>query len=116
MIRFYHYNKCGTCRKAKKFLDQQNVIYEEIDITRNPPPKSVLKKAIEVYNLKRLFNTSGIEYREKKIKDKIDFMTEIEAINLLSKNGRLIKRPIIVDDTRVTIGFSEEEFKRTWSN
>ena len=114
MIRFYHYNKCGTCRKAKKFLDQRKIVYKEIDITLNPPPKTVLKKAIAAYGMKKLFNTSGMEYKEKKIKDKIGSMTETQALDMLCKSGRLVKRPIVVDSSRVTVGFNQEEFKSAW--
>ena len=114
MIQFYQYIKCGTCRKAKKFLDQQKVAYKEIDIILNPPPKMVLKKAIAAYGIKKLFNTSGMEYKEKKIKDKIGSMTDSQALDLLSKNGRLVKRPIVFDGGQITVGFNEEEFKNSW--
>ena len=114
-MKFFSYNKCGTCRKAKKILDAYKLSYEEIDITETPPPKSVLKKAIKARGMKKLFNTSGEQYKKLRIKDKIGAMTESQAIELLSSNGRLVKRPIAVDGNRITVGFNEIEYKEVWS-
>ena len=114
-MKFFSYNKCGTCRKAKKILDAYKVSYDEIDITETPPPKSVLKKAIKLKGMKKLFNTSGEQYKKLRIKDKIGDMTEVQAIELLSSNGRLVKRPIVVDGNRITVGFDEIEYKEAWS-
>ncbi len=114
-MKFFSYNKCGTCRKAKKILDAYKLSYDEIDITETPPPKSVLKKAIKARGMKKLFNTSGEQYKKLRIKDKIGAMTEDQAIELLSSNGRLVKRPIAVDGNRITVGFNEIEYKEVWS-
>jgi|TARA_B100001079_G_scaffold147361_1_gene126177 arsenate reductase len=114
-MKLYSYNKCGTCRKAKKFLDVSGVSYDEVDITETPPPKTVLKQAIKVKGIKKLFNTSGEQYKELKIKDKIGKMTEAQAVTLLSGNGRLVKRPVAVKGSRVTVGFDENEFREVWS-
>ena len=114
-MKFFSYNKCGTCRKAKKILDAYKLSYDEIDITETPPPKSVLKKAIKARGMKKLFNTSGEQYKKLRIKDKIGVMTEAQAIELLSSNGRLVKRPIAVDGNRITVGFNEIEYKAVWS-
>jgi arsenate reductase len=114
-MKFFSYNKCGTCRKAKKILDAYKLSYDEIDITETPPPKSVLKKAIKARGMKKLFNTSGEQYKKLRIKDKIGAMTEAQAIELLSRNGRLVKRPIAVDGNRITVGFNEIEYKEVWS-
>lgn len=114
-MKLYSYNKCGTCRKAKKFLDAKNVSYDEINITETPPTKSVLKKAIKAKGMKKLFNTSGEQYKNLKIKDQIGTMTEAQAIDLLASNGRLVKRPIAVAGNRVTVGFDESEYKEVWS-
>ena len=116
MIHLYQYNKCGTCRKAKKFLDDQGVSYKDTDITLSPTPKTILKQAIKKYGIKKLFNTSGLEYRERKIKDKIKNMTEKEAIDFLSVNGRLVKRPIAYNKNQVSVGFCEEEFRSIWAS
>lgn len=114
-MKFFSYNKCETCRKAKKLLDLSKVSYDEIDITENPPPKLVLKRAIKAMGMKKLFNTSGEQYKKLNIKDKIGAMTEAQAIDLLSGNGRLVKRPIAVDSSRITVGFDEKEYKEVWS-
>ncbi|MDP6657586.1 MAG: Spx/MgsR family RNA polymerase-binding regulatory protein [Nitrospinaceae bacterium] len=114
-MKLYSYNKCGTCRKAKKFLDAKNVSYDEINITETPPTKSVLKKAIKAKGMKKLFNTSGEQYKNLKIKDQIGTMTEAQAIDLLAGNGRLVKRPIAVAGDRITVGFDESEYKEVWS-
>jgi len=114
-MKFFSYNKCGTCRKAKKILNAYKLSYDEIDITETPPPKSVLKKAIKARGMKKLFNTSGEQYKKLRIKDKIGAMTEVQAIELLSSNGRLVKRPIAVDGNRITVGFNEIEYKEVWS-
>ena len=113
-MKLYSYNKCGTCRKAKKFLDVSGVLYDEIDITETPPPKTVLRRAVQVKGIKKLFNTSGEQYKKLRIKDKVRRMTEAQAITLLSGNGRLVKRPVAVDGSRVTVGFDENEFKEVW--
>ena len=114
-MKFFSYNKCGTCRKAKKFLDARKVSFNEIDITETPPSKSILKKAIKSKGMKKLFNSSGEQYKKLSIKDKIGRMTEAQAIELLSSNGRLVKRPIAVDGNRITVGFDEVEYKEVWS-
>ena len=114
-MKFFSYNKCGTCRKAKKFLDACDVSYNEIDITETPPSKSILKKAIKLKGMKKLFNTSGEQYKKLRIKDKIGSMTEVQAIELLSRNGRLVKRPIAIDGDQITVGFDEIEYRQVWS-
>ncbi len=113
-MKFYGYNKCGTCRKAQKYLVDKNIAFEDIDITLNPPPKTVLKRAMQAVGMKKLFNTSGVQYKELQIKDQIKTMTEATALNLLASNGRLIKRPIAVASDRVTVGFNEDEYKKVW--
>ena len=114
-MELYSYNKCGTCRKAKKLLNAKKISYDEIDITETPPPKLVLKKAIKTKGIKKLFNTSGEQYKKLRMKDKIGTMSEAQALELLSRNGRLVKRPIAVDGNRITVGFDENEYKKVWS-
>jgi len=113
-MKVYSYSKCGTCRNAIKDLEAKKIKFEVIDITENPPSKKVLKSAVKVKGLKKLFNTSGVQYRELKIKDKLKSMTEAQAIDLLASNGRLIKRPIAVDKDKITIGFNADEYKQVW--
>ena len=114
-MKLYLYNKCGTCRKAKKLLDARKISYDEIDITETPPPKSVLRKAIRIRGVKKLFNTSGEQNQKLKIRDKIGTMTEAQALELFTGNGKLLKRPIAVAGNLITVGFDEDEYKKTWS-
>ena len=115
-IKVYSYKKCSTCVKALKYLDKKKVAYETVDITENPPSAMELKAMLSSYDgeLKRLFNTSGVAYRELNIKDKMKTMTESEAIKLLSKNGRLVKRPFLLNNTKGLIGFKEAEWKKVF--
>ncbi|MFQ5481848.1 MAG: arsenate reductase family protein [Nitrospinaceae bacterium] len=113
-MRFYGYNKCGTCRKAKKFLEEHGVECVDIDITQTPPPKTVLKKALRDRGLKKLFNTSGVQYKELNIKEKLKTLTEAQALDLLAGNGRLVKRPIVVAKDRITVGFDAAEYMAVW--
>lgn len=114
-MKFYGYKKCGTCRKAEKFLDAKKIDYQFIDITETAPPKTVLKQALKDRELKKLFNTSGVQYKELNIKEKLKSMTEAQALDLLAGNGRLVKRPIAVDGDRITVGFDENEYKKIWT-
>ena len=113
-MKVYSYSKCGTCRNAIKDLEAKKIKFEVIDITENPPSKKVLKSAVKAKGLQKVFNTSGGQYRELKIKDKIKSMTEAQAIDLLASNGRLIKRPIAVDKNKITIGFNADEYQQVW--
>lgn len=114
MLKFYGYMKCGTCRKALKWLDTRGQAYEFVDITEKPPTRKLLKDLLKTYELKRLFNTSGGQYRELGIKDRLATMTAAEAVDLLAGNGMLCKRPIVTDGTKATVGFKEEEFAAIW--
>ena len=114
-MKLYSYSRCGTCRKAIKDLEAKKIKFEVIDITQKPPSKKVLKFAIKEKGLSKIFNTSGAQYRELKIKDKLKTMTEGEAIDLLASNGKLIKRPIAIDKKKITVGFNAEEYKQVWA-
>lgn len=109
---FLCYPKCSTCAKAKKYLDQRNISYEERDIKTNNPTKEELIKWHKLSNLplKKFFNTSGIQYREKGLKDTLKLMSEDEQYSLLSTDGMLVKRPLIITDEYVMIGFKESEW------
>jgi len=109
-LKIYQYPKCSTCRKALKFLDANNISYTSIDITEKPPTKTELKQMLKHQNgeLRKLFNTSGVQYRELKIKDKLPTMSEVEALDLLSQNGKLIKRPFLLSNTTGFVGFKED--------
>lgn len=115
-LTFYGYPKCGTCRKATAWLDGQSIPYEAIDITQEPPPASLLRKILAQgrYSLKDLFNKSGELYRDMKMKDRLSTMSEAEAIKLLAEHGKLVKRPIVTDGERFTVGFDEAAYRNTW--
>lgn len=116
MIQFYGYDKCGTCRKAKKTLDQKKVSYKDIDITENPPPKKLIQSILKSgdYSLKDLFNKSGLMYRELNMKEKIKTMKEADLVDLLAKHGKLVKRPIITNGKTASVGFDEIKIKKLW--
>lgn len=116
-MKVYQYSKCSTCKKTLKFLDSQKISYKTFPIFEQPPSLAELKKMLGYLkksggSLKKLFNTSGIQYRELGIAQKIkDGMSESEALELLEKNGRLIKRPFILTDKSGTVGFNEEKIR-----
>lgn len=116
MIDFHGYDNCDTCRKAKKWLDAAGVSYRSIPIVDKPPSGALLKRILKAgdYELKHLFNTSGQVYRQMKIKEKLGTMSQADAVALLSKNGKLCKRPIVTDGTRHTVGFKPEVFGSVW--
>ena len=111
---FIYYPKCSTCQKAKKFLDEANITYEQQDIKNNPPTYEELKKYYLKSNLsiKRFVNTSGLLYKELNLKSKIDKMSDDDILKLISSNGMLIKRPILVCEKTVLTGFKEDEYKK----
>ena len=114
-MKLYGYMKCGTCRKAVKWLDAHGVAYDFVGITREPPKQAELKKALDAgYTLKDLFNKSGGQYRELNMKDKLPGMSESEAIKLLAGNGYLVKRPIAIASGKVTVGFDEAVYAKVW--
>jgi len=113
-MKLYQYPNCSTCRKATKFLQQNKVEFDSIDITEKPPTQVELKIMLANYNgeLRKLFNTSGVQYRELNMKEKLPKMTASEAINLLAGNGKLIKRPfLLLGDKRGVVGFKEAEWQ-----
>jgi arsenate reductase len=114
-IKVYQYPKCSTCRKALKWLDAKNVSYDSIDITATPPKKAELQRALKSgIALKKLFNTSGQSYRDGKWGERLGSITESAALEALASDGKLVKRPFIVTDSGVTVGFDEALFKKTY--
>ena len=109
---FLEYPKCSTCRKAKKWLDAHNVTYIDRHIVENNPTYDELKEWYEKSGLplKKFFNTSGLIYKEMKLKDKLPAMSEEEQLKLLATNGMLVKRPLIVEGDMVLTGFKEAEW------
>ena len=112
-ILFVEYPKCTTFQKAKKWLESENVTFEDRHIVENNPSVEELKKWHKMSGLplKRFFNTSGMKYKELGLKDRIPQMTEEEQYELLATDGMLVKRPILVGDTFAFTGFREKEWK-----
>ena len=109
---FIYYPKCSTCIKAKKWLDEKGVKYTERHIVEENPSFEELKEWWEKSGLplKKFFNTSGMLYKEMQLKDKLQRMSEEEQLKLLSTNGMLVKRPIVVSGQTVLVGFKEAEW------
>lgn len=114
MIEFIEYNKCSTCKKAKQFLYNNNIKYNDRPIKEKTPTKEEIKNWIKKYNLdiNKLFNTSGLLYKSLNLKEKIKTISDSEKINLLSSNGMLIKRPLLITDKIFLIGFKELEWNK----
>ncbi len=112
MLKVYCYNRCTTCKKALKWLDDHNIDYELIDIKTEHPDEETLRKyhAMSGLPLKRFWNTSGIPYREMELSRKLPDMSEDEQIKLLATDGMLIKRPLLIGDSYVMTGFKEDEW------
>jgi len=115
-IQFIQYPKCSTCKKAQKWLDEQGIAYENIHIVEQTPSKEQLEAWYKASGLplKKFFNTSGNKYKELGLKDKLASMTEEEQLALLASDGMLIKRPIVTDSKKITLGFKESDFIETW--
>ena len=109
---FIQYPKCSTCQKAKKWLDTHHITYTDRHIVENNPSYDELKQWYEKSGmpLKKFFNTSGLLYKEMRLKEKLTNMSEEKQLKLLAANGMLVKRPLIVDDDMVLIGFREAEW------
>ena len=107
------YPKCSTCQKAKKWLEANNITFEERHIVEQVPSKEELKEWIcqGKLEIKKFLNTSGLKYKELNLKEKLPNMTDEEKIELLSSNGMLIKRPIFINDKIVLVGFKEKEWR-----
>ena len=116
MPKFYHYAQCSTCRKAQKWLETHKNKLDAVDITTQPPSKEQLRKVLKASGKKitDLLNTSGVQYRELNMKERVKTLSEDQLLEMLSKNGRLIKRPLVVEGEKATIGFKEAEFNKTW--
>ena len=113
MLKFICYPKCTTCQKAKKWLDDNNIPYELRDIKLNNPTYGELTEWYKKSGLplKKFFNTSGLLYKSLELKTKLSAMTEDEMLKLLATDGMLVKRPILVGDNFVLVGFKEAEWR-----
>lgn len=106
------YPKCSTCQKAKKWLKENQVEFEERNIVEKNPTVEELKKWIPQSgkDIRKWFNTSGLKYKELKLKDKLPTMSEEKILELLASNGMLVKRPILITENSILIGFKENEW------
>jgi arsenate reductase len=113
MLKVYIYQKCSTCRDALKWLNDHSVAHKSIAIRETPPSVAELQKSLRHFdgNLRKLFNTSGIDYRAMGLKDQLPTMSETEALTLLSKNGNLVKRPFVIGDGVHLVGFDADLWK-----
>ncbi len=114
MILFIQYPRCSTCKKAKKWLDEHGIQYQDRHIVEDNPTAEELREWIGLSGLpiKRFFNTSGMRYRELQLKDRLPQMSEEEQIELLSSDGMLVKRPLVIGEDFVLVGFKEKEWER----
>jgi len=110
---FIEYPKCSTCKKAKKWLEENNIPFEDRNIIEETPTVQELTDWIQKsgQELKKWFNTSGLKYKELNLKDKLTSMNDQEKIEFLASNGMLIKRPLLISSNGIMIGFKEEKWK-----
>ena len=110
---FLWYPKCSTCQNAKKWLERNQIKFQERHIVEETPSKEELEKWIQQSGLeiKKFFNTSGLKYKELNLKEKLPNMTDTQKIELLSTNGMLIKRPLFINDKVVLVGFKEKQWE-----
>ena len=112
MLTVYAYQKCSTCRDALKWLTSRGIPHQVKAIRETPPTVEELKTVLAGTggDLRKLFNTSGVDYRELGMKDKLPAMSEAEALKLLSTHGNLVKRPFVLGDGKTLVGFKEAEW------
>lgn len=110
---FIEYPKCSTCKKAKKWLEENDIEFVDRNIVTETPTVEELTEWINQsgQDIKKWFNTSGLKYKELNLKDKLASMTDKEKIELLASDGMLIKRPVFVSDKAILMGFKEDTWK-----
>jgi arsenate reductase len=115
MLTVYVYQKCSTCRDALKWLNDHGIAHEVKAIRETPPTTAELKTAFKLHggDIRKLFNSSGMDYRALGMKDKLPTLTETEAFDLLSKNGNLVKRPFLIGNGKALTGFKSEAWEKT---
>ena len=113
MTKVYCYSRCTTCKKAIKWLDDNKIEYDLIDIKEDHPDEATLREFHKKSGLplRKFFNTSGILYRELELSKKLPDMSEDEMISLLASDGMLVKRPLLITNDKVLTGFKEDEWR-----
>lgn len=109
---FIEYPKCSTCKRAKKYLEDRGIAFQDRHIVEENPTEEELTKWIGMSGLpvKKFFNTSGMKYKELGLKDRIPDMSQEEQIRLLASDGMLVKRPLLIDGDRILVGFKEKDW------
>lgn len=113
-MRVFQYPNCSTCKKALRYLTQRGLTFESVNIVEAPPSKKELQRALELSGLPlaKLFNTSGQAYREGDYKSRLATLSESQALADLAKNGKLIKRPLILGEDFALVGFDEAKYQK----
>ncbi len=115
-MKVYTYKKCDSCRKATKWLNEQNIPFEEIAIRETPPSITELESMLKAQgSLKPLFNTSGMDYRSMGLKDTLPNLSEQQALTLLNENGNLVKRPFVISDDIHLVGFKQAQWEAAFN-
>jgi arsenate reductase len=115
-VRVYLYSNCDTCRKAVKWLDAQGITREEIPIRQQPPTVPELRRMLDITgDLRKLFNTSGTDYKALGMKDRLAGLSETEALELLAGNGNLVKRPFLLTADGGAVGFKPEAWAQLFA-
>jgi arsenate reductase len=112
-LRLYEYKGCDTCRRAKRFLESRGLAFDAIPIREQPPRKAELKRMLAIYegDLRRLFNSSGGDYKAMKLAERLPKLTVDEALALLAASGNLVKRPFLLMDKSGLVGFKAAEWE-----
>jgi arsenate reductase (glutaredoxin) len=115
MLKVYQYQKCSTCRDALKWLEKKKIKHQILAIRETPPSVAELKEMLRTHgSLKKLFNSSGMDYKALGMKDKLPQMTEADALQLLSTHGNLVKRPFVLGKGVALLGFKQEEWAKAF--
>ena len=114
-LKVYTLKQCSTCRDATKWLREQGIDFDERPIRETPPSRPELQQMLAAYRgeIRRIFNTSGMEYRAQKLADRMDNLTPDEAISMLAGNGSLVKRPFVIGDGVALVGFDAAKWAAT---
>ncbi|MEW6160309.1 MAG: arsenate reductase family protein [Verrucomicrobiota bacterium] len=115
-LKVYEYKNCGTCRKALKFLTDHGIAFTKVPIREQPPTRPELRRMLKLSggNVRKLFNTSGQDYKALDLKRRLEKMTSEEALDLLASNGNLVKRPFVLAGSTGLIGFKPSEWERAF--